>query len=319
MRVDFKPEGIHLPAMDLWLDPRVPVPAAWLSHAHSDHARGLHDTVIATAITAQLYRHRWPLPPGRPQQVITLNPNQSMQWNGATLTARQAAHILGAAQLLVEYEGERLVYTGDIKRRAPICGWPTEPTPCDHLIIESTFGIPIYQFLEVAEAQSRIANFAKECLEAGITPVFQGYGLGRGQEIAHTLAIHRIPCKIHNSIAGLIPYFEAEGYSFPPDSENGAILVTPGLEEKLPIPPSKRKTALISGWAALDNARARANADVLIPYSDHADFSELLTLIAESNPSQIDVVHGYVEPFARILRQRGLNARAAYIATEVQI
>jgi len=319
MNVEFKPEGIFLPAIDLWLDPRVPVPSAWLSHAHSDHARGLHDTVIATSITAQIYRHRWPLPPGRAQQVLTLNPHQSMEWNGATLTARQAAHILGAAQIEIEFQGERLVYTGDIKRRTPICGWHTEPAPCDHLIIESTFGIPIYQFLEVAEAQSRIANFAKECLAAGLTPIFQGYGLGRGQEIAHTLALHQIPCKIHGSIAGLIPYFEAEGYTFPQSSENGAILVTPGLEEKLPIPPSKRKSALVSGWAALDNARARANADVLIPYSDHADFSELLMLIEESNPSQIDIVHGYAEPLARILRHRGRNARAAQVAAEVQI
>ena len=109
MRVDYTPEGIRLPEIDLWLDPDVPVPAAWLSHAHSDHARGIHDTVIATSITAQIYRHRWPLPPERSQQVFTLNPNQSMEWNGAALTSRQAAHILGAAQLLVEFQGERLV------------------------------------------------------------------------------------------------------------------------------------------------------------------------------------------------------------------
>ena len=67
----------------------------------------------------------------------------------------------------------------------------------------------------------------------------------------------------------------------------------------------------ISNIASGRNARARSNADVLIPYSDHADFSELLTLIAESNPSQIDIVHGYAAPLAHILRQRGYNAREA--------
>ncbi|MFN0102269.1 MAG: MBL fold metallo-hydrolase RNA specificity domain-containing protein [Bryobacteraceae bacterium] len=319
MRVDYLPEGIFLPAIDLWLDPRVPVPSAWLSHAHSDHARGLHQTVIATGITAQIYRHRWPLPVDRTQRTIHVNPGQSIEWNGATLTVRQAAHILGAAQLVVDHQGERLIYTGDIKRRSPICGWLTESTLCDHLIIESTFGLPIYQFLEAADAQARIAGFARECLASGLTPVFQGYGLGRGQEIAHTLALHRIPCKIHHSIAGLIPYYEAQGYVFPTESDGGAILVTPGLEEKLPIPPAKRKSALVSGWAALDNARARANADVLIPYSDHADFSELLALVADANPTQIDIVHGYAEPFARILRERGHNARAAHVASEAQI
>ncbi|MBI2685645.1 MAG: MBL fold metallo-hydrolase [Acidobacteria bacterium] len=319
MRVDYKPEGIYLPAIDLWLDPLVPVDAAWLSHAHSDHARGLHQTIIATGITVQIYRHRWPLLHGRTQEVHRLNPNESIEWNGATLTARQAAHILGAAQLLVEYNGERLVYTGDIKHRAPICGWTTEATPCDHLIIESTFGLPIYQFLEAADAQTRIAAFARECLAAGQTPVFQGYGLGRGQEIAHTLALDEIPCEIHPSIAAFIPYYEAQNYTFPSASEGGAVLVTPGRKMPVDIAAAKRKVALVSGWAALDNARARSNADVLIPYSDHADFYELLALIHDSQAQQIDIVHGYAEPFAHILRKRGLSARAAMLTTEAQI
>jgi Cft2 family RNA processing exonuclease len=309
MRVDFTPEGILLPDLDLWLDPRHPVPNAWLSHAHSDHARGLHQSVIATAITARLYRHRWPLPDGRTQEVLTLDPGSSLEWRGATLTALPAAHILGAAQLLVEFQGQRLVYTGDIKHRAPICGWPTSSVPCDRLIIESTFGLPIYQFLDAAEARQRIAAFARECLHAGQTPVFQGYGLGRGQEIAHSLALAGIPCRIHHAIKSLIPYYESEGYTFPEEGD-GAVIVTPGLEEKLPGSASRRKVALVSGWASLDNARARSNADVLIPYSDHADFAELLALIEASCPSRIDLVHGYAEPFARILRQRGWQAGA---------
>ncbi len=43
-----------------------------------------------------------------------------MEWHGARLTAFPASHILGAAQLLIEFENERLVYTGDIKLRQPL-------------------------------------------------------------------------------------------------------------------------------------------------------------------------------------------------------
>jgi Cft2 family RNA processing exonuclease len=322
MRVDFRPEGIHLPEIKLWLDPAMPTPAAWLSHAHSDHARGLHETVIATSITAKIYRHRWPLEPGASQQTLLLDPLQSISWNGATLTCYQAAHILGAAQLLVEYQGERLVYTGDIKRRDPICGWPTQIVPCDRLIIESTFGLPIFRFLEAAEAKQRIVSFANDTLRRGLTPVFQGYGLGRGQEIAHTLASAGIPCSIHGAIAALLPYYESEGYSFPAwqpyvrrTHEPCALIVTPGLQDAVAVPPAKRRTALVSGWAGLDNARARGNCEVLIPYSDHADFDELLQLVEESGAHEVDIVHGYAEPFARILRQRGIDASAAKTAS----
>ena len=60
----------------------------------------------------------------------------------------------------------------------------------------------------------------------------------------------------------------------------------------------------------MDNARNRAGAEELIPYSDHADFDELLALVENSGAREVDVVHGYTEAFARILRQRGIDARA---------
>jgi putative mRNA 3-end processing factor len=48
----------------------------------------------------------------------------------------------------------------------------------------------------------------------------------------------------------------------------------------------------------------------LIPYSDHADFEELLEMVRTSGAREVDVVHGYAEPLARILEQRGITARA---------
>lgn len=327
MEILFRPEGIHVPAIDLWLDPRTPVGSAWLSHAHSDHARGLHRTVIATRITAGIYRHRWPLPAGREQEVLRLDPGETMEFRGARLTALRAAHILGAAQLLIEYEGERTIYTGDIKLAAPICGWATEIVPCDRLILESTFALPIYDFLSAAEAKERIVRFAAESVAAGLVPVFLGYGLGRGQEIVHTLTEAGLPCAVHGAIAGLIPYYEAEGISFPGwqpyerrKDETRPLVVTPGLQDSLAAPAARIRVALVSGWAAVDSARARSGADVLIPYSDHAGFLELLAIVEQTGARRVDIVHGYAEPLARLLRQRGLDAVAAVAsATEVQV
>ena len=62
--------------------------------------------------------------------------------------------------------------------------------------------------------------------------------------------------------------------------------------------------------AALDSARARGGAEELIPYSDHADFDELLELVHTSGATHVDVVHGYTAPFAHILRSRGISATA---------
>lgn len=315
--VEFHSAGIYLPGPNLSLDPQTPVPRAWLSHAHSDHAREYHADVWATPRTLDLYRLRWPAHEDHPQRLNAVPVGQTASIGAARLTAFPAAHILGASLVLVEHEGHRLVYTGDIKRRAPLCGEETQMPVCDTLIIESTFGLPLFQFISHETAAQRIADFARECFARRELPVFLGYPLGRGQELAHVLAQANIPSSVHGAIAKFFPIYEAAGYAFgdwtPYDRETpsaGRALVTvPGHVKHLP---AHARVAAVSGWASLHNARLRYQADELIPYSDHADFNELIALVRESQARRVYVVHGYAEAFARYLRDRlGMEAQAA--------
>lgn len=322
MRIDFRPRGIWLPDIDLWLDGLEPCPNCWISHGHSDHALSLHGRVLGTPETLEIYRMRNPESPDVCPDCVPLEYGASMEVRGARLTAFPASHILGAAQLLIEYEGERVVYTGDIKLKDPLCGTPTAVVKCDRLIIESTFGLPIYQFLDRAEARERIVAFARETLEEGMSPVFIGYPLGRGQEIAYVLTGAGIPAAVHGSIARYIPVYERAGFEFPGwrpyvnrETEGQALVVTPEFRNYLEASGKNIRIAYVSGWAALDNARARSGAEVLIPYSDHAGFDELMAIIDGTGAREIDVVHGYTEPFAKRLRDRGFDARAPLPAT----
>lgn len=286
-----------------------------MSHGHSDHARGVHGRVWATPETLEVYRVRWP-EAGPDLRAIPYG--GSFEWRGARCTVLPAGHILGAAQLLVDYRGERVVYTGDIKLRSPLCGEATRIEPCDRLIIECTFGLPIYHFLNREEAAGRIAAFARQCLEDGATPVFYGYALGRGQEIAHVLGEAGIPVSVHGAIARFIPHYERAGYAFgdweayrAERTRGRALVVTPSMRGLIEASEKDFRVAYVSGWAALANARARVGAEELIPYSDHGDFGELVEMIETSGAARVDLVHGYVEPFAHILRQRGVAAFAA--------
>jgi Cft2 family RNA processing exonuclease len=315
MEVRYGTEGIHLPAIDLWLDPQVSKPAAWISHAHSDHARYYSATVIGTPVTLEVYRLRWPEQDGTPQTLKALAYGETWEWNGARLSVFPAGHILGAAQLRVEFDGEVLVYTGDIKLRPPMCGAETEMPLCDHLIIESTFGLPVYHFLSREQARAEIVRFAQECLDDGAIPAFQGYPLGRGQEVAFALAQAGIPLAVHGAIAKYIPIYEQAGFAFPDwqkyearDLAGKALVVVPGMRKTLEAAGKDVRVAYVSGWAALDNARLRSGAEKLIPYSDHGDFEELLAMVERSGARKVDVIHGYTEAFAAILRSRGLEA-----------
>ena len=317
----FASHGIHLPAIDLWLDSREPVAANWISHAHGDHAQPGHGRVWATPQTMRIYLTR--SPEASKSVLREVEFGESWDWNGARLTAYPAGHILGAAQLLIEFEGSRLVYTGDIKLRPPMLGDSTVHVECDRFIVESTFGLPIYHFLPREAAVERVQRFARECLADGVTPVLFGYPLGRGQEITWALCQAGIPTAVHGAIARLMPEYERAGYAFPGwepyDREvaaDRALVLIPGMRDVVQAWSRDVRIAYVSGWAAVDNARARSGAEELIPYSDHADFEELLELVERSKAKRVDVVHGYTEAFARILRGRGIDAHAAEVALE---
>ncbi len=314
MRIDFTPAGIHLHAIDLWLDPADQCEVAWISHAHGDHARASHGTAIATPETLEVYRMRFP-------EANNLRPlafGETLDFRGARLTPFPAGHIIGAAQLLIEFEGERIVYTGDFKFRAPLLGQEAIPIPCDRLIMESTFGLPIFHFLSREDARARILAFARECFDQNTVPVFLGHPLGRGQEVLNVLCEAGIPTAVHGTVARFLPLYESRGVRFPgwtpyeslAGTEGKALVAVHGFRRQAEASGRSFRMAYVSGWAALDNARARAGAEELIPYSDHADFDELLSLVEASAPSEIDIVHGYAEPLAHILNGRGWKARA---------
>ena len=55
-----------------------------------------------------------------------------------------AGHVLGSAQVAMEYRGSRAVVSGDYKRAAdPTCAG-FEPVPCDVFVTEATFALPVF-------------------------------------------------------------------------------------------------------------------------------------------------------------------------------
>jgi Cft2 family RNA processing exonuclease len=210
------------------------------------------------------------------------------------------------------------VYTGDLKLRPSLCGDTAVTIPCNRLIVETTFGLPIYHLLDRQDAADRIISFARLCLAESSVPAFIGYPLGRGQEIVNVLCQSGIRTAVHGAIAKFLPVYEEAGFGFPgwePYDAKGtagkALVVVPMHGAALEASGKNIRLAYVSGWAALANARARNGAEELIPYSDHADFEELLSVVESSGAEQIDLVHGYTGPFGHILRTRGYNVHVA--------
>jgi len=126
---------------DAWIDPSQPKDRAWVTHGHSDHARGGHGAVLATPETLAIMGTRYgPQPGGQ-----TIEYDETIRVGEVDVRFVPAGHVLGSAQIVMEHKGERIVVSGDYKRRPdPTCPCFV-PVPCDIFITEATFGLPVFR------------------------------------------------------------------------------------------------------------------------------------------------------------------------------
>lgn len=302
--------GIHLPEPDLWLDPPRRKARAFVSHAHSDHfAR--HDWTLCSAPTAALITQRYGVPKAR--TMVTQPFHKAVEWNGFSITLLPAGHILGSAMLHLTRlsDGETLLYTGDFKLRHGLTAEPAVLRQADTLIMETTFGRPLFRFPPMDNVIADMHRFVRETMEQDTIPVLLGYSLGKAQEILATLRGAPWPVMIHPSMLELTQIFRAHGHEFPEhrvfdaESAPGHVLILPPNSVRT-LPASR--TVMLSGWALVKGAKYRYGVDEVLPLSDHADYDELLQCVGQVRPAHVFTVHGYTTDFARDLRARGYDA-----------
>ena len=305
--------GIYLPAYDLWLDAWEPKTFAFVSHAHSDHIAP-HKEIVLSERTARLMQARMPgariehaLPFGEQRRVHDLD-----------ITLLPAGHIFGSAQLFLSDKTETLLYTGDFKLRQGKSAEPAEWRQADTLIMETTFGLPRYQFPPTETVMEQIVAFARDAIAEDTVPVLLGYSLGKAQEILCALDGAGLTPMLHGSVYQMTRIYEQFGQSFcqyvryNKNDVAGKVLICPPsashspMIEKIP----RRRVAIVSGWAVEPNAVYRYQVDAAFPLSDHADYNDLIRYVDLVKPKRVLTLHGFAAEFARDLRERGIESWA---------
>ncbi len=200
------PTGIYLPAADVWIDPSVPVPRALVTHGHADHARGGHDEVWATPETLQIMEVRYGPQTGHPVAY-----GESLTLGDIDVSFVPAGHVLGSAQIVLDHRGERVVVSGDYKRREdPTCA-RFEPVKCDVFVTEATFGLPVFRHPETHDEMDKLlatlrAN-PERCVLVG------AYALGKAQRVIRELRVMGFddPIYIHGALQRLCDLYVDNG------------------------------------------------------------------------------------------------------------
>jgi putative mRNA 3-end processing factor len=311
-----EPHGLHVIPADAWIDPSLPVPCALVTHGHADHARGGHGATFATPETLAIMHLRYNTHAGaRP---VAYGETVRLA-GGVDATFIPAGHVLGSAQILLEHAGERVVITGDYKRRHdPTCP-PFEVTPCDVFITEATFGLPLFRHPpiteELAKIHQRLAAEPDRCVLVG------AYALGKAQRVIAELrdAGHREPIYLHGAMERMCRLYQDHGVDLgdlrlvadaTKDELRGAVVMCPPSalgdrwSRRLPDP----ITAMASGWMRVRQRARQRGVELPLVISDHADWDELTATVQEVDPAETWITHGREEA---LLRWHQLNQRRA--------
>ncbi len=309
-------DGIYVPAADAWIDPSTPKPRALVTHGHADHARGGHGAVLATPETLAIMGVRYGEQHGQPVAY-----GESLKVGDVAVSFVPAGHVLGSAQIVLEHAGERIVVSGDYKRRPdPTCA-PFEPVPCDIFVTEATFGLPVFRHPDTGAEVDRLlaalhAN-PDRCVLVG------AYALGKAQRlIAECRARgHAAPIYIHGALQRLCDLYREFGVALgelvpataaSKEAMRGRIVVCPPSalndrwSRRLPDP----ITAMASGWMRVRQRARQKNVELPLILSDHADWDELTATLDELKPREVWVTHGREEALVHWCMTRQMRARA---------
>jgi putative mRNA 3-end processing factor len=281
--------GIYCKYGDFYLDPKQPVEKAVISHAHADHAVSGNNEVFCTEPTAAFMQLRYGKNSAKVFNIVGYY--QPFVISGVTITFISAGHMLGSAQVLMEYEGVKYLYTGDYKIQPDVTCEPIEWMKADVLITESTFADPEVLHPDPVEEIKKLNDIK-------INILLGAYGLGKSQRLIQMINEHA-PQKtilVHHRIMPINSIYEKLGYSPGKYQMYGRKLMKEQKEYVYIVPPftfdsyinaKGVKRLFASGWK---NLQVNLNDTLFI--SDHVDWSDILEAVKQVEPKQLWTLHG---------------------------
>ena len=314
------PAGLFCEPGGFFIDPLRAVDRAVITHAHGDHARPGHAHVLASAETLAIMRARMGADrAGMAQQALGWG--EALAIGGVRVWLQPAGHVLGSAQVAMEWHGSRAVISGDYKRRAdPTCA-PFVPVPCDVFVTEATFALPVFRHppadAEVARLLASVALFPER------THVIGCYALGKCQRLIALLrqAGWDRSIFLHGALAGLCALYESLGVKLgdlrpvagtaKAQLQGAIVLAPPGaIADRWARRLADPVACLASGWMRVRQRAKSRGVELPLVISDHADWDELLATIGDVAAPEVWVTHGREDALIHVLGQRGIRGRA---------
>jgi putative mRNA 3-end processing factor len=315
--IKFTNRGIYCEKGAFYIDPWHPVDYAITTHGHADHVKWGNKAYLCHDLTKPILKQRYDLD----SNVETLPYNKEISINGVKVSLHPAGHVIGSAQVRLEYKGEICVVSGDYKVEYDGISTAFEPIKCHTFVSESTFGLPIYNWQPQHLVFDQIKNWVTANHEKQKTSILIAYSLGKAQRLIKNLKGY--PIYVHQSIARLNEAFKAAGLEIPEtititseikkeELQRGIVIVPPALADSRWIKSLQQPAiGVCSGWMMVRAGRRWRSADAGFALSDHADWPGLLSAIKATEAENVFVTHGSTAIFAKYLNEINIKAQEA--------
>jgi len=312
-------ENLYISPINTYIDPSKPVENAIITHGHADHAKPGHKNVLATKETINIMKIRYGENCAQNFQELKLK--KSLKIDDVEITFYPAGHILGSVQVLAEYKGEKINFTGDYKTKNDKTCENFEPVRCHTLVTEATFGLPVFQHPnehnEIKKLLRSLELFPNRPHIVGV------YALGKAQRIIGLLRQQKYDKEvfIHGALEKLCNYYVEEKIFL------GKLLKTNLKDKKeyqgqiILAPPSAIKNVWsrkfedpiicqASGWMSIKQRAKQSLVELPLIISDHADWNELTQYIKLTGAENVYVTHGREEAIVHWCKMNQINGLA---------
>jgi putative mRNA 3-end processing factor len=310
--------GLYCPPGGFYIDPWKPVQTAVITHAHGDHLRHGSAHYIVARPGAHIAKSRL----GADQEVAPVDYGARVTLGATTVSLHPAGHILGSAQVRIEYAGQVWVVSGDYKRQEdPTCAG-FEQLECDVFVSEATFALPVYRWPPAAQVVQEILGWWRSNRERALASALFCYALGKSQRVlAELSAFTGEPVYVHGAVDSLVAAYRRAGIrmlptlSIPNDRKTdfrGALILAPPSAAGTPWMRrfGEHASGFCSGWMRVRGDRRRRGYDRGFVISDHADWPALVRTCTATKARHILLTHGHSDSLTRYLNENGLSSSA---------
>lgn len=309
-------EGLHLKGTPLWFDAQEAKELCFVSSAVVPGAYR-HAKLLTSSTTAELMRAMGAAY-GRGRRVhepqILVTPfGRPFSLGQLKLELFPSGYVLGASSLLVEHQGRRVVYAGQLSLEPHGLAERLEARRCDLLVLPYPQGFSDAEPPSEEEVTARIIAFVEESFDRRQVPVLLCPPLASGPQVAHALASKGIGLKLHRHLfaafrvyarlGGLLDLSRMRRYRGELDvvRRPEALLWPLGLQQSPALKKlSRARLAVVGARAAEPGYQEQLGCEAAFVLGPRGGTKGLIEYIKASEPGQVALVGG--EP------DGGLNA-----------